>query len=708
MGSYLLSLETRLLAGCLCIVALIFALFIGFVDLRPQVTPDFFFGSNDPDLAQSEKIRSLFPSDDFLVVSVASDDISSANYLARLTTLAVDIRKIDGISRLVSIADGPGSVEEARESPFWRPLLLSEGEEATLIIAFVESSASENLVSEIEAAARLFNKERSFQIRLSGMPYIVDQIRRNLVHDIKIFSSSALAIFTVVLLIVFRSPMIALGAAVSGISAVFLTLVVLQLMGQPMGILTANLAIIIFVLVQSQLIYLTSNWRKIHIGSKIEAVRQAILKTFKASFWCTITTLLGFATLLFVAAEPLRQLGEGGIVGALSALLCSFLIYPVFLLFATRRSPNIKEVNKKKDQSMGARWLRSSVAILLLAIAILSIPGLLRLNTDPSLFSYFDEGTELHEGLTFVDANGGSSPMSLVVRLKNGDSLDSETSYEAMWQLHNALLAHKEVGTVISLPALMAEANDHPLAFILPWREIISLLSSDFNQRIAGSFLTEDRNQTLYILRMKEGGRLQDRNSVTTELQEIVDSAGFDTSLSGGVYVLQGRLSDLVASSLSTGILALLALFVCITFIVTRNLAMTAAMGATAALIPLTILGGWGWLRVPVDIISAPAANVCFGIAVDALIHLAMAIKMRLSMSSVRDAWAAALKEQTQGILASTGIIAIGFIIFAYSGFPPTARFGGAIVIGSIFAGCATISLFPVLGQFFMRFGRNR
>lgn len=93
MGSYLLSLEARLLAGCLCIVALIFALFIGFVDLRPQVTPDFFFGSNDPDLAQSEKIRSLFPSDEFLVVSVASDDIGSANYLARLTTLAADIRK---------------------------------------------------------------------------------------------------------------------------------------------------------------------------------------------------------------------------------------------------------------------------------------------------------------------------------------------------------------------------------------------------------------------------------------------------------------------------------------------------------------------------------------------------------------------------------------------------------------------------------------
>lgn len=708
MGSYLLSLEARLMAGCLCIVALICAFFIGIVDLRPQVTPDFFFGSNDPDLAQSEQIRSMFPSDDFLIVSVASNNIGTEKYFGNLSKLAADIGRIEGISRLVSVADGPGSVEEAKDSPFWRPLLISEREDATLIIAFVENPVPENLVSEVEAAARLFDTKESFQVRLSGMPYIVDQIRRSLVQDIKIFSSSALAIFTVVLLIVFRSPMIALGAAVSGISAVFLTLIMLQLMEQPMGILTANLAIIIFVLVQSQLIYLTSNWRQIRGGKKIEAVRRAVVKTFRASLWCTITTLLGFATLLFVAAEPLRQLGEGGIIGALSALFCSFLIYPAFLLLARRKRGDIKKATLKTNEANGGSWLRILAAGMLLTVAILSIPGLLRLNTDPSLFSYFDEGSNLYEGLAFVDANGGSSPMSLVVRLKNGDSLDSESSYEAMWELHNALLAHKEVGTVISLPALMAEANDHPLAFILLWSEIISLLSTDFNQRIAESFLTEHRDQTLYILRMKEAGRSRDRNMVATELQKIVDNAGFEASLSGGVYVLQGRLSNLVASSLSTGIFTLLALFVGIGFIITRDIALTIAMGATAALIPLTILGGWGWLRIPVDIISAPAVNVCFGIAVDALIHLAMAIKLQLTTLNLRDAWSEALKEQTPGVLASTGIIAIGFIIFAYSGFPPTTRFGGAIVIGSLFAGCATISLFPVLSQLLMKFGRIR
>jgi uncharacterized protein len=708
MGSFLLSLESRLFAGSVCIVALIFSVFVGFVDLQPKVTPDFFFGSSDPDLAQSEKIRSLFPSEDFLVISIASDNIYSPNYLSQLSGMVADIQGMDGVSRLVSIANGPGSVDAALASPFWRPLLIDEDGKATLIIAFIKNPVSEKLVAEVEAVSRLFDKPKSFQIRLSGMPYIVDQIRKNLVSDFKIFSSSVLAIFSVVLLGIFRSPMIALGAAVTGISAVFLTFILLHFTGQPVGILTANLAIIVFVLVQSQVIFLTSNWRQFDGASGIRAVRLATMRTFKASFWCTVTTLLGFATLLFVAAEPLRQLGEGGVIGSLCALVCCYLIYPAYLLFAMRKPVIAKREASDRRPLLSGRLFRASVALFLFSIAIVCLAGLQRLNTDPSLFSYFEEGTDLHEGLTYVDSNGGSSPMSLVVRLKSNESLDSEDSYEAMWRLHNALLAHNEVRTVISLPALMAEANDHPLAFILPWQQIISLLSLDINQRIADSFLTEDRKNTLFTLRMREDGRQQDRNITIAELQEIVDKAEFEISLMGGVYFLQGRLSDLVASSLSTGIFGLLGLFVAIAFIVSQKFSMTIAMGITAALIPSTILGGWGWLKVPVDIISAPAVNVCFGIAVDALIHLAIAIRRNMSTWSQKEAWSIALQEQTTPVLTSTAIIAIGFIVFAFSGFPPTARFGGAIVIGAIFAGCATLTLFPVLSQLLMRFGNSK
>lgn len=707
MASLLTTAPARLLAACLVVMGVIALLFFTVVDLRPQISPDFFFGPNDPELAQSTRIHDLFPADEFLVISAAGDDIFSVRYLERLAAFSSDLSRIAGISRLVSVVDGPETVATAMKSPFWRPLLISDDSHATLVIAFMDAADPSHVITEIEAAARLFDEGDAFHIRLSGMPYITEQIKRSLVHDFRLFSGAALAIFFVLLMIVFRSAVIALGASMSGITAVFLTLLLLQMIGQPLGILTANLAVIVFVLAQSQIIYLTSNWRRRTETDPLAAVKKAVHQTFGASFWCMVTTLLGFTTLLAVAAEPLRQLGTGGIAGALSALFCSFILYPVFLLFAARKPRSESSAAPARDIPRRVKLTGYGIGGVLLVIAGVALPGLSTLNTDPGLLSYFKEGSDIRAGLSFIDKNGGSSPLKLVVRRENGERLDSEVGYEAMWKLHNELAAQKEVGTVISLPALMAEANNHPLAFLLPWREIISVLSMDMNQRIADNFLTEDRRDTLFLLRMKEEGRQQDRTEITAKLHRIVTEAGFEPVLTGGVYVLQGRLSDLVAKSLLVGSAYLIVAFGALAWWISRDGAVTAAMAVTAALIPLVILGAAGWFRVPIDIISAPAATVSFGIAVDALIHLALALKRYRRSHGAKAAWHLALREQSTGVIVSTAVIAAGFVIFSLSGFPPIARFGSAIVLGAIFAGLATLTLFPLLAQGFGRIGRR-
>ena len=92
---------------------------------------------------------------------------------------------------------------------------------------------------------------------------------------------------------------------------------------------------------------------------------------------------------------------------------------------------------------------------------------------------------------------------------------------------------------------------------------------------------------------------------------------------------------------------------------------------------PLCILGGIGWLHVPMDIISAPATNVCLGIAIDSMIHLVFGVR-RAQRDGKKGwaAWVAGRREQWRGIVYSDIIFAAGFAIFALSDFPPTQRFG--------------------------------
>ena len=78
-----------------------------------------------------------------------------------------------------------------------------------------------------------------------------------------------------------------------------------------------------------------------------------------------------------------------------------------------------------------------------------------------------------------------------------------------------------------------------------------------------------------------------------------------------------------------------------------------------------------------------------------------------LAVTRKRDAhredniWGHALKEQGPGILASAGIVSLGFLIFSFSGFPPTSRFGITVIAGALLACMASLTLFPVLARLF-------
>jgi predicted RND superfamily exporter protein len=111
------------------------------------------------------------------------------------------------------------------------------------------------------------------------------------------------------------------------------------------------------------------------------------------------------------------------------------------------------------------------------------------------------------------------------------------------------------------------------------------------------------------------------------------------------------------------------------------------------------MLGGIGWFHVPVDIISAPATNVCIGIAIDSMIHLVFGVR-RAQRDGEKgwDAWVAGREEQWRGIVYSDVIFAAGFAIFVLSDFPPTQRFGLVILFGLVVDILASLFVLPLLG----------
>ena len=685
----------------LMVTGVLFLVVATFVDLKPVVDENFFFSTNDPGIIQTKKIERHFPSQPEVILAVSSRDISSQRYLGRIQRLTQRAHTIGGVNAVKSLTEGPKSFEDALKSPFWGRLLIAPDRKASNVIIFMEGKQTEMPIQRLLQIVHEMDA-RDFHIHIAGPPYVVEMLRRSLEHDFRYFTLTAVVLFGLTMAAFFRSVRLFVGMLCTCASAVLLTLLVQSLLGHKIGILTVNLGTIVFVIALSHLVYMTFNWQTLadrahRIGKESpDLAAEARRMTFPPSFWSMVCASLGFASLLIVQAKPLRELGFGGVLGTVVAFGCAYLMYPAFLRWAVPRKSKIVEA-----EPTHAFWSRR-FALLSLGVIVLGAGlglGLTRVNTDPSLLDYFKPGTELRDGLEYVDRTGGSNPFTLVVSSSNGSLLNTDAAYEKMWRLHGALEHEKDVGTVISLATLLAEGDRVSFSFLISYEKMMEIMSQPKYARISKSFVTDDRKEAVFTLRMIEAHRTKYRVDVVDDLRAVCRKYGFKADLVGGIYYLQGRLAKLVAESLVTGLFWLNLLFIVIAWVIARSVRGAVAMIASLTLVPLSMLGGIGWFHVPLDIISAPATNVCIGIAIDSMIHLVFGVR-RAQHDGKKgwNAWVFAREEQWRGIVYSDVIIAAGFAIFVLSDFPPTQRFGLVVLAGCVIDILANLFVLPLLG----------
>src|SRR6059058_1101408 len=504
----------------LIITGVLFVLVATFVDLKPVVDENFFFSTNDPGIIQTKKIERRFPSQPEVILAVLSRDISSQRYLGRIQKLTQRAHTIGGVSAVKSLAEGPKSFDDAVKSPFWSRLLIAPDRKSSNVIIFMKGKHTEQPIQRLEQIVHELDAP-DFRIHIAGPPYVVEMLRRSLAHDFRYFSLTAVVLFGLTMAALFRSVRLFIGMLCTCASAVLLTLFLQAMLGHKIGILTVNLGTIVFVIALSHLVYMTFNWQTLadrahRIGKKSpDLATDARRMTFPPSFWSMVCASLGFASLLIVQAKPLRELGFGGVLGSIVAFVCAYVMYPPFLRWAVPRESKIVEA--EPPHWFWARPFPILSAGVIIASAVLGL-GLKQVNTDPSLLEYFKPHQELRDGLEYVDHNGGCNPLTLVVSAADGSKLNTDAAYQKMWTLQGALENHKGVGTVISLPTLLAEGDRTPFSFFLSYEKMMEIMEQPKYARVAKSFINRDRTETVFLLRMVESRRDKHRLEVVDDL----------------------------------------------------------------------------------------------------------------------------------------------------------------------------------------------
>jgi predicted RND superfamily exporter protein len=134
-----------------------------------------------------------------------------------------------------------------------------------------------------------------------------------------------------------------------------------------------------------------------------------------------------------------------------------------------------------------------------------------------------------------------------------------------------------------------------------------------------------------------------------------------------------------------------------------RSIKVALAMLLSLIIIPVVVRGYIAYMGMPLDFITASAANLDLGMGVDAMIYLTMFAWRVDSRGDAWAPWAQACSHLWQPIGTSLLVVCCGFGVFLVSGFPPSQRFGWFVMLGSTTAAIAALFMFPWLAGFSLR-----
>lgn len=471
--------------------------------------------------------------------------------------------------------------------------------------------------------------------------------------------------------------------------------------GARIDVVTVLLVPLLFVIAVATVTHVQVSLRRRARSEPGLGARELVRRTYREKawplVWAGVTTAAGFGSLAASSVPPIRSLGLWSAAGLVLVTLAAFTLLPSLLVAAG--SPDLRERKKKVPAWRPASWAiarRRRVLVAFGLAAVVCAGGLARLNVDTRLLSYFSDDDPLRRAVERLDAAGlGAVHAELWLRGRDWSTVEE---LERLSGLSAELRSLDPVRGVVGpaeiapwvLRAASATGGERPAGLTwFQWNAVLQALPPRADPPAA--------RLSLFV-------PLAGHDELEPAFEAALDAArrhlpGVEAWLTGPYpLVLAAQRSLLRTLWLSLGLTALVVASVLA--VVLRAPRRTLAALATNLFPVLAVLGGMGWIGVPVDSSTVMIAAVILGLAVDDTFHTFG----RLRRESGDDAAARAVEAVAPAHLLTTLVLATGFAVCGLSGLVPVSRFGILASAALVVALLADVLLLPAL----LRKGRRR
>jgi predicted RND superfamily exporter protein len=473
--------------------------------------------------------------------------------------------------------------------------------------------------------------------------------------------------------------------------------------GRPLNLVVSTLPAILAVVTITQAMHILAFFHSFPAThSRDRAWREALKGIFWPSLLCCFTTATGFASLATSSIPPVRDLGIFTAFGVVSIFVLSFTLFPSLLRLSTHVLPRGAQAQTWFTIERANRyttWLGKRRLLLIAAfIASFSIAlfGINRISIESHILEFFPATHRVPLNYRAIEQNlMGLTPIDIVFSGPR-EVLLSDTALASYKRFFSEVIATEPlVRQLVSI--LIEPTRGKQLEFVLTPAELREAISSELLPPAIGRFLVLDGNSITLrstLLTTTESSNavfgLIERLRTRLAASSIPGEIGGQTPL-----LIEGQVLLLNTQIESFGIaLTVTAMVVLAGFRSVR----VALLALLPNVVPIALtLGFMGWGGIALNTATVTVAGIALGLIVDDTIHFLYRYLQARKQLDPPQAVGLALFTMGKAAVVSSAAVALGFALFAFSTFRPTAYFGLLIAITAISASLCDLVFLPAL-----------
>ncbi len=705
-----------------------------------------FFPTGDPDLEFFMDFREKFePDDNFMLVAVRREQgIFQQDFLNDFHAFTIDCRNLEPVVRATSITNTKfpiklpiggytaiPAIDRKKPDTYARDslrlvqderlngrLISKDGKTAVVFmktIDKIEQEAAEELMTDLDKLVMKYSFEEYHYL---GRANFQKEIVRMQKREIIVSASVSIMLVLLIMFLIFRRFWSIFISLISIGLGMLLFMGLLGAWGRDLNAMSALYPVLMIIVGTSDVIHIMSKYMdELALGkSRDVAIRITIKEIGLATFFTSITTAIGFATLMTSRVPPIKGFGLNAAIGVMVAYITVLFFTTVLLTYFDRD----QLISTKNTRFKWTKWMNDfylftkkhprGIAWGGTAFIGLCLLGMSFITTNYRLTSNMPMGEKITEDFTFFEQEfSGFRPFEIAISLKR-DSLEVNdyVVVKEIDKLENHLRSYPAIQSPTSITTLYKSLNQAAKGnrrehYKMPETEARFNSYRKTAERFPNSInilVSKDKKHTRIAGSVLDIGA--DNIGMISDSIDMFINSEIDTSLIAcvqtGTGVIIDKNSKYVRNSIIRGLGSAVLIVSLLMALLFQNIRMI-IISLIPNILPLLLAGAiLGYLGIELEAGISIVFAVIFGIAVDDTIHFLG--KYRLARAKGMDMEAAlhiTFTETGKAICLTTIILFFGFMVMLFSIHPPSITVGLLIAATLVSALFGDLLLIPVL-----------